>query len=102
MSGRGIVYTNDDTYVIEVKKIYQPELAGSTHLEMWMQWSSDIQTMDAGEFPFTTVYDAMETAYQAFIRKILSELSADEVEKNRRDIPGFNEWYDKIMAGSKE
>jgi hypothetical protein len=100
--GHGVVYTDDITYVLDIKKMHQPEPAENTHIGMWMQGSSDVQIMDAGEFPFVAVYDAMEKVYTAFIREILSELSADEVAKNRRDISGFGDWYDKVMNGTKE
>lgn len=101
-SGRGIVYTDGGTYVLEVRKMYQPELAGNTNLAMWIQGPSDVQTMDTGEFPFVAVYDAMDKEHTAFIRGVLSELSADEVANRRRSDHGFGDWYDKIMAGAEK
>ncbi|MFH1170923.1 MAG: hypothetical protein V1778_00055 [bacterium] len=60
--GRGVVYAAQETYVIEVGKMYQPERAGTTNLNMWMQGPGDIQEMEPGEYPFIAVYDRMKEA----------------------------------------
>lgn len=74
----GVVYTNDNTYVIEVGKMYQPEEAGTTHLGMWMQGPDDLQKMKAGAYPFRNVYDSMKKKSDKFLAEILSRISKED------------------------
>jgi hypothetical protein len=71
--GRGVVYTGYGTYVIEVSKMYQPEVAGCTNLYMWMQGPQDIQEMEAGDYPFKAVYDQLKAAVEAVRKPLLKE-----------------------------
>lgn len=74
MLGRGVVYTDDGNFIIEKNKMYQPEPAGNTHLEMWMQGAGDIERIEAGEYPFNAVYDRMMKPYNDFMTKLRGEL----------------------------
>ena len=60
---RGVVYTRDGkVFVIEMDKLLQPELAGATHLGMWMQGTRPIVKVDAGTHPFASAYAALSEA----------------------------------------
>ena len=69
-SGRGVVYTPIGTYIIEVSKMYEPELAGNTNIRMLMQGANDIEDVEAADFPFRKVYDLLklknEETWKAF------------------------------------
>ena len=69
ISGRGVVYTEDNTFIIELDKMYQPEEADCTHLGMWMQGLGDIQVIDAGKYPFRAVYDRMKESHDKIRNK---------------------------------
>lgn len=71
---RGVVYADDGTYVIEVDKPNQPELAGHTHLGMWMQGPDDIVEMDADAYPFPEVYQRMKEAADAARARMMAAL----------------------------
>jgi len=49
---RGVIFTENTTYVIEESKMYKPEKAG------------DYQEMDADEHPFIKVYDCLKKSVE--------------------------------------
>ncbi|OGN07352.1 MAG: hypothetical protein A3B86_01205 [Candidatus Yanofskybacteria bacterium RIFCSPHIGHO2_02_FULL_38_22b] len=72
--GRGVVYTDKETYVIRVDKMNKPEPAGMTHLGMWMQGPGDIIEIDAEDFPFPAVYEAMERHHKEALELLLKNI----------------------------
>lgn len=70
---RGVVYTKVGMFIITTEKMYQPEDATGTNIDMWMQGPSDIREVDPGEYPFTALYDQLKEATEQIREKILAE-----------------------------
>jgi len=82
---RGVVYMGEKVYVIEVKKMYKPEEAGGTHFGMWMQGPDDIKEMEAGDYPFTAVYDCMNNAFKKVRARSMRSARRWQQKKAKRE-----------------
>jgi len=64
---QGVIYTDTGTFVITTENMYQPEDATDTNITMFMNGPIGLQIIDAGEYPFTAVYDRLKEASRRLI-----------------------------------
>jgi hypothetical protein len=44
-AGKALVYTSEETYLLDIRNMLEPEVAGNTHIGMWMPDLGDIVRM---------------------------------------------------------
>lgn len=63
-AGKALVYTSEETYLLDIRNMLEPEVAGNTHIGMWMPDLGDIvRNVDANEYPFLGIYERILAAY---------------------------------------
>ena len=76
LNGRGIVWIRDKVYVIDVEKMYAPEEAGNTNLNMWLPQEGIAESIPE-EFPFKSIYDEMKVAVDQVFQEVLHRNNLD-------------------------
>ncbi len=84
MTGRGVIYAGGQIYIVSPQESFKPQLAGNTHIEMWMQGPSDIQAVPSGKFPFLALCQKIKEAHGRANRTHLRRLRGNHPELFRR------------------